>query len=140
MFTQPSKGISYLVGDLHRCFTKLTWPSSCTLQSNPIPPHMVHMAFCDLSHTFHKQVTNISQHVFVILLYGILMSPLNPVYKPGMTMTRLHCKDMHTGMEGKSLTLTVEILGIMSPKTLKSLLSPHQFETPLPPPPSQSPT
>ena len=37
---------------------------------------MTQMAFCDLSHTFHKQVTNISQHVFVILLWGILMSPL----------------------------------------------------------------
>ena len=34
------------------------------------------MAFCDLSHTFHKQFTNISQHVFVILLWGILMSSL----------------------------------------------------------------
>ena len=26
---------------------------------------MVQMAFCDLSHTFHKQVTNVSQHVFI---------------------------------------------------------------------------
>ena len=37
---------------------------------------MVQIAFCDLSHTFHKQVTNVSQHVFVILLWGILTSPL----------------------------------------------------------------
>ena len=37
---------------------------------------MVRMAFCDLSHKFHKQVTNVSQHVFVILLWGILTSPL----------------------------------------------------------------
>ena len=37
---------------------------------------MKQMAFCDLTHTFHKQVTNVSQHVFVILLWGILMSPL----------------------------------------------------------------
>ena len=37
---------------------------------------MVKMVFCDLSHTFHKQVTNVSQHVFVIVLRGILMSPL----------------------------------------------------------------
>ena len=37
---------------------------------------IVQMAFCDLSHTFHKQVTNVSQHVFVILLWEILMSPL----------------------------------------------------------------
>ena len=34
------------------------------------------MAFCDLSHTFHKQVTNVSQPVFVILLWGILTSPI----------------------------------------------------------------
>ena len=34
------------------------------------------MAYCDLLHTFHKQVTNVSQHVFVILLWGILTSPL----------------------------------------------------------------
>ena len=37
---------------------------------------MIQMAFCDLLHTFHKQVTNVSQHVFVILLWGILTSPL----------------------------------------------------------------
>ena len=40
---------------------------------------MIQMAFCDLSHTFHKQVTNVSQHVFVILLWGILISPHNNV-------------------------------------------------------------
>ena len=38
---------------------------------------MVQVAFCDLSHTHHKQVTNVSQHVFVILLWGILTSPLS---------------------------------------------------------------
>ena len=75
--TEPSKGISYPVGDLCRRFTKLTGPCSYTLHSNPIPPQqMVQMAFCDLSHTFHKQVTNVSQHFFVILLWGILTSPL----------------------------------------------------------------
>ena len=37
---------------------------------------MVQMAFCDLSHAFHKQATSVSQHVFVILLWGILKSPL----------------------------------------------------------------
>ena len=36
---------------------------------------MVQMAFCDLSHTFHKQVTNVSQHVFVILLWDFDVSP-----------------------------------------------------------------
>ena len=30
---------------------------------------MVQMAFCDMSHTFHKQVTNVCQHVFVIILH-----------------------------------------------------------------------
>ena len=41
------------------------------------PQQMVQMVFCDLSHTFHIQVTNVSQHVFVILLWGILTSPLS---------------------------------------------------------------
>ena len=36
--TEPSKGISYPVGDLCRCFTKLTGPCAYTLHSNPIPP------------------------------------------------------------------------------------------------------
>ena len=67
--TQPSTGISYPVSDLCRHYTKLTLPSAYTL-------HIVQMAFYDLSHTFHKQVTNVSQHVFVILLWGILTSPL----------------------------------------------------------------
>ena len=39
------------------------------------------MAFCDLSHTFHKQVTKVSQHVFVIFLWGILMAPLGQMKK-----------------------------------------------------------
>ena len=38
---------------------------------------MVQMAFCDLPHTFHKQVTNVSQHVFVIILWGIFTSPVS---------------------------------------------------------------
>ena len=36
--TQPSKRISYQVGDLCRHFTKQTLPSAYTLHSNPIPP------------------------------------------------------------------------------------------------------
>ena len=55
-FTEPSKGISYPVGGLWRPFTKLTGPSVYTLHNNPIPP-TDSIAFCDLSHTFHKQVT-----------------------------------------------------------------------------------
>ena len=58
--TEPSKGISYPFSDLCRRFTKLTGPSVYTLHSNLIPQQMVQMAFCDLSHTFHKQVTNVS--------------------------------------------------------------------------------
>ena len=40
------------------------------------PQQMVLMAFCDWSQTIHEQVTNVSQHDFVILLWGILTSPL----------------------------------------------------------------
>ena len=36
---------------------------------------MVQMAFCDLSHMYHKQVTNVSQYVFVIPLWRIVMPP-----------------------------------------------------------------
>ena len=31
---------------------------------------MVQIAFCNLSHKFHKKVTNVSLQVFVILLWG----------------------------------------------------------------------
>ena len=51
---------------------------------------MVQMAFCDLLHTFHKQVTNVSQHVFVILLWGILMSPLSQTDGAGSTHVGKH--------------------------------------------------
>ena len=40
------------------------------------PQPMVKIAFCDLSHTFHKPVTNVLQHAFIILLWGILTSSL----------------------------------------------------------------
>ena len=73
-FTQPSKRISYPVGNLCRYFPKLK-----TLPIHYIviryPQQMVQMVFCDLSHTFHN-VTNVSQHVFVILLSEVLTSPL----------------------------------------------------------------
>ena len=36
--TEPSKGISYPVGDLRRRFIKVTGPCAYTLHSNPIPP------------------------------------------------------------------------------------------------------
>ena len=49
---------------------------------------MVQMAFCDLLHTFHKQVANVSQHVFVILLWGILTSPLSTL---DLVVARLAC-------------------------------------------------
>ena len=39
---------------------------------NRYPQQMVQMPFCELSHIFHKQITNVSQHLFVILLWGIL--------------------------------------------------------------------
>ena len=46
------------------------------------PQQMVQMAFCDLSHTFQKQITNVFQHIFVILLWGILTFQHSPVQKP----------------------------------------------------------
>ena len=55
--TQPSKGISYPVGDLCRRFTKRTLPSAIVIR---FLQQMVQMVFCDLSHTYHKQVTNVS--------------------------------------------------------------------------------
>ena len=56
-------------------FHKTDW-ALCLYIVIRYPQQMVQMAFCDLPHTFHKQVTNVSQHVFVILLWGILTSPL----------------------------------------------------------------
>ena len=40
---------------------------------------MVQMALCDSSHTFPKQITNVSHHVFVNLLWGIAMFPLTNI-------------------------------------------------------------
>ena len=77
--TQPSKRISYPIGDLCRRFTKQTLPSAYTLHSNPIPQHMVQMAFCDLLQHITKMLPLFHQHVFVIPLQGILMSPLNMI-------------------------------------------------------------
>ena len=62
--TQPSKGISYPVGDLCRRFTKLTCPLPIHYLVIWYPKQMVQMAFCDLSHTYHKQVTNVSPACF----------------------------------------------------------------------------
>ena len=76
-FTDSSWGISYPDGDLCRSFTKLTGSSVIDYTVIRYPQQMVQMPFCDLLHTFHKQVTNVSQHVFVILLRGISTSPLN---------------------------------------------------------------
>ena len=74
--TEPSKGINYqsvIFADISQ-----NWLGPVPIHYIVIqyPQQMVQMAFCDLLHTFHKQVTNVSQHVFVILLGGILTSPL----------------------------------------------------------------
>ena len=61
--TQPSQGISYLVGDLSRHFTKQSLPSIYYIVIR-YAKQMVQMAFCDLSHTYHKQVTNVSPACF----------------------------------------------------------------------------
>ena len=67
--TEPSKGISYQVSDLCRGFIKLTGRGAYTLYIViRCPKQMVQISFCDLLHTFYKQVTSVSQHVFVILL------------------------------------------------------------------------
>ena len=53
--TDPSKGISYPVSDLCRCFIKPTGPCAYTLHSNPIPlTDGTHGFFCDFSQTGHK--------------------------------------------------------------------------------------
>ena len=51
------------VGDICRRFTKLTGPCAYTLHSDPIPP-------TDGTNGLQKQVTDISQHIFVIYLWG----------------------------------------------------------------------
>ena len=65
-----------LPGNHCRRFTKLTLPFAYTVHSGPIPQTDNTNGHCDLSYTFHKQIANVSQHVFVILLWGILTSPL----------------------------------------------------------------
>ena len=50
------------------------------------PKPIVLIAFCDLSHIFQKQVSNVSQHIFVILLWGILTSPLSCFLKVIMNL------------------------------------------------------
>ena len=73
--TEPSMGISYPVGNLCQRFTKRFTKLPMHYIVIGYPQQMVQMAFCDLSHTFHKQVTNVSQHVFAILLWGMLCLP-----------------------------------------------------------------
>ena len=50
---------------------------------------MVRMDFCDLSHTFHEQVTKVSQHV--LLLLRVLMPLLNWVFL-GVTVNEMSFK------------------------------------------------
>ena len=59
--TEPSKGISYQVGDVCRHFTKLTVPYAYALHRYPIPPtDGTNGLLSLLSHAFDKQVTNVS--------------------------------------------------------------------------------
>ena len=53
--TQPSKGISYPVGDLCGRFTKLTLPCAYTLHGNQIPSTDGTNGL--LLHTYHKHVS-----------------------------------------------------------------------------------
>ena len=61
--TQPSKGITQMV-----TFADVPQNGLCPLPIHYIeiryPKQMGQMAFCDLSHTYHKQVTNISPACF----------------------------------------------------------------------------
>ena len=63
----PKEGGSEQEGDLSFKFHSIKVCNICYLAS----------IFSDLSHTFQKQVANVSQHVFVNLLWGIFMSPLS---------------------------------------------------------------
>ena len=79
MFPESSRPINYPVGDLNRLFRKLTGPCDYTLHSNPIPQQMLQNGLCGLFHMFHKQVPDVSQHVFVTVHFGILTPPLIPL-------------------------------------------------------------
>ena len=61
---QPSKGISYRVGNLCRVSQNGRCPLPIYYMVIRYPQQMVQMAFCDLSLTFHKQVTNVSLACF----------------------------------------------------------------------------
>ena len=50
-------------------------PSSYAFHRNTVPPIDDAIAFCDLSHKFHKKVTSVFLLVAVNPLCGILMSP-----------------------------------------------------------------
>ena len=55
-------------------------------------------AFYDLLHTFHKQVTNVPRHVFVILLWGILTSPLTLHLVSAVNMSSVMCTPESDGL------------------------------------------
>ena len=76
MVTEQSNRMSYQVGDLCRCFTKLgPLPAHCKVFQ--YLQHMVQMASCDLSHIIISQtVYQRYQNIFVIRMWGILTSPL----------------------------------------------------------------
>ena len=62
--TELRKRISHPVGDLSRCLTKLTGPSAYPIHSFLITPTNGTNGLCDLSHTFHRQITNVSPDCF----------------------------------------------------------------------------
>ena len=73
-FTEPSKGISYPVGDLCRRFTKLTGPFAYTLHSNLV----VNRWYKCIHFT---KFPSVSQHVFGILLWRIKMYYVSGCYQ-----------------------------------------------------------
>ena len=67
---------------------------------------MVGMAFCNLSHTFHKQVTNVSQHVFchsTVRYFDVSPNPCVGILLKGIILNCLNNRDysdrLHSGAE-----------------------------------------
>ena len=70
--TEPSKRVSYTVGDHCRHFKKLILLSLYVEHSKPIQPTGGTIVFCDLSHRFQKFFLQ----VFIIFMGGIFASLL----------------------------------------------------------------
>ena len=63
-------GVSYPVGDLRKHFKILKGPFVSIVHGYPKLPTVGTNCLCDLPHTFHKQVINVSKHVFCHPIVG----------------------------------------------------------------------